>query len=72
MPVSNVIRSTGDAGTITVKVFSEGLKTGEIKIIAEKSPIISVGIDEPVLNPKDRLPVKHNPKVTNNYKITTK
>jgi hypothetical protein len=64
MPVSNVIRSTGEVGNIVVKAFSEGLRTGEIKIFAEENPVVTDGISEPELNLSNRI--QENIKITDN------
>lgn len=63
MPVSNIIRSTGEAGIITVRLYAAGLKIGEVKIQAIKNAEdMSDEISEPVLSSKGRLKVIQNPK----------
>ncbi len=62
MPVSNVIRSTGLPGIITVRAFAAGLRMGEVKINATAKPIESEDIIQPSLSPEGRLPVQKNPK----------
>lgn len=58
MPVSNVIRSTGSAGKITVTVSASGLASGSVDIDAvEVKPDNSI-ISEPVLSDEGRKTVE--------------
>lgn len=61
MPVSNVIRSTGEPGTIVVRVFAAGLKMGEVSIDAVRAPVeADNGIIEHILNQAGREIVIQN------------
>ncbi len=57
MPVSNVIRSTGDPGKIHISVSASGLTSGILDIVAEKGDSDNYIINEPVLENDDRMPV---------------
>ncbi|HEX7903927.1 MAG TPA: glycoside hydrolase family 2 TIM barrel-domain containing protein [Chitinophagaceae bacterium] len=62
MPVSNVIRSTGEPGTITVRVYAAGLSMGEVQIKVENVSKISNGILQLVPDQKSRDRVMQNVK----------
>jgi len=69
VPVSNVIRSTGSAGTINVLVSSPGLASGSVTIEAVEVPADNSIISEAVLNNEGRKPVnKPELKVYSNEK----
>ena len=57
MPVSNVIRSTGTTGKISVKASSGGLISGRLEIEAIDAQPDNTIISEPVLNDAGRRPV---------------
>lgn len=57
MPVSNIIRSSGDAGLITVFVSASGISSGIIEIEAEKSKEDSPAVREPELRNEGRKAV---------------
>ncbi len=54
MPVANVIRSTGEAGSITVLVSAPGLASGSVTIEAVEVKKDNSFISEPVLNDEGR------------------
>jgi hypothetical protein len=54
MPVSNVIRSTGATGRITVLLSAPGLASGSVMIEAVELPADNSIISEPVLNDEGR------------------
>ena len=57
MPVSNVIRSSGKPGKITVTVSASGLTSGTLDIEAEEIVSDNSIISEPVLRDEGRKPV---------------
>jgi beta-galactosidase len=57
MPVSNIIRSTGKPGKITVQAFSGGLISGKLEIEAINPKPDNTVISEPVLTDMGRRPV---------------
>ncbi len=57
MPVSNVIRSTGEPGQIRVTVSASGLASGSVDLMAEKPAADNSVITEPLLNYEGRKPV---------------
>ncbi len=60
-PVSNVIRSTGQPGTITVRVRSGNLIAGTVRIEAQReAPVAASGIAEPALPMGRRVAVARN------------
>lgn len=65
MPVANVIRSTGEPGTIRLTVTSSGLATTSLVISAEEPKPDNSVITEPVLKNEGRLKVKWNSSITN-------
>lgn len=56
-PVANVIRSTGEAGTIRVSVSASGLSSGSVEITAENIAGDESVISEPVLSSEGRREV---------------
>lgn len=54
-PVSNVVRSSNKAGTITIKVSAEGLQDGTITLSTYKSAKSATGITEPELSDEGRM-----------------
>jgi beta-galactosidase len=58
MPVSNVIRSTGKPGKIHVTVFSSGLASGSVDIIAVAPDEVNSIFKEPVPDPEGRNKVE--------------
>ena len=63
MPASNILRSTGKPGNITVTVFSAGLASGSCMIAAEEIRPDNSFVTEPVLADQGRKPVISNPLV---------
>ena len=60
-PVTNLLRSTGEPGQVTVSVSSVGLKGASVTIPSYAFTEEKVrGIDEPALNPAGRQPVRIN------------
>lgn len=57
MPASNVIRSTGEPGKISVRVAASGLASGSFDLIAEEIIPDNSVIIEPVLTDDGRSPV---------------
>ncbi len=57
MPVSNIIRSSGEAGLITVFVSASGISSGVIEIEAEKSKADNPAFKEPELRNEGRKAV---------------
>jgi len=57
MPVSNVIRSTGNPGNIHITVSAGGLASGSFDILAEEIVQDNSLITEPVLDDEGRKPV---------------
>lgn len=63
-PVCNVVRSTGDAGAIEVRVSAPGLEPGRLTIEAAAPPAEpDDGIVQPVLAREGRRPVTTNPRM---------
>ncbi len=57
MPVSNVVRSTGQPGEIIIRVSAGGLASGSFKIIAEKMTEDNSIVSEPILDDEGRKTV---------------
>ena len=57
-PVSNVIRSTGEAGKIMVTVSASGLASGSVEFISEAGKTDNSIINETVLKNEGRTPVE--------------
>jgi beta-galactosidase len=57
MPVSNVLRSTGEQGKIHISVSASGLASGSVDIQAEEIKQDNSVISEPVLDNSNRKPV---------------
>ncbi len=66
-PVTNLIRATGKAGTVTVKVSSTGLKSASAVVAVNAAPDHDPikGITEPLLDSEGREPVAINLKKAN-------
>lgn len=62
MPVSNVIRSTGEPGEIVVKVYATGLVAGVVTIKAEATSVEPSGIIQPKLIRSNDRKLAQSPK----------
>ncbi|WP_169311975.1 glycoside hydrolase family 2 protein [Pseudopedobacter saltans] len=62
LPVTNLIRSTGEPGKVEITVSTSDLETGkvEVEFVAKDKSDVVKGIEEPVLSLQGREAIPHN------------